>query len=83
MQIYSTNIKRYPPKRVFDNSEFCSFRQNHSRPNSLEYCDLGGKKKNSEFLQIFFGGYLFVFVEYLYNGSIKLKHKTSKIIVQF
>ena len=35
LQRYSTNTKRYPPKKVFGNSEFCSSRQSHSRPNSL------------------------------------------------
>ena len=34
LQRYSTNTKRYPPKKVFGNSEFCSSRQNHS---SLNY----------------------------------------------
>ena len=38
LQKYSTNTKRYPPKKVFGNSEFCSSRQNHSRPNSLDQC---------------------------------------------
>ena len=30
--------KDVPPKKVFGNSEFCSSRQNHSRPNGLENC---------------------------------------------
>ena len=30
--------KDVPPKKVFGNAEFCSSRQNHSRPNSLENC---------------------------------------------
>ena len=50
--------KCFPPKKVFGNSEFCSSRQNHSRPNSLENCGFGGKK-NSEFPKTFFGGISF------------------------
>ena len=34
LQRYSTNTKRYLPKKVFGNSEFCSSRQNYS---SLNY----------------------------------------------
>ena len=30
--------KDVPPKKVVGNSEFCSSRQNHSRPNGLEIC---------------------------------------------
>ena len=45
LQRYSTNTKRYPPKKVFGSSEFCSSRQNHSRPNGLENC---GRPNSSE-----------------------------------
>ena len=38
LQSYSTNTKRYPPKKVFGNSEFCSFRQNYSSLNYKAYC---------------------------------------------
>ena len=38
LQRYSTNTKRCPPQKVFGNFEFCSSRQNHSRPNGLENC---------------------------------------------
>ena len=38
LQRHSTNTKRCPPKKVFGNAEFCSSRQNHSRPNGLENC---------------------------------------------
>ena len=38
LQRYSANTKRYPPKKLFGNFEFCSSRQNYCRPNSLENC---------------------------------------------
>ena len=38
LQKYSTNQNDVPPKNVFGNSEFCSSRQNYSRPNGLENC---------------------------------------------
>ena len=70
---YSTNTKRYPPEKVFGNSEFCSSHQNHS---SLNY--FGGKNKTQSFQKTFSGGYLFVFVEYLCNRSPKIKTKNIK-----
>ena len=78
LQRYSTNTKRYPPTKVFGNSEFCSSRQNHSRPNSLENCGFGGKNKTQSFQKLFVGGYFFVFVEYLSNRSPKIKTKNIK-----
>ena len=78
LQRYSTNTKRYPPKKVFGNFEFCSSHQNHSRPNSLEDCGSGGKKKNQSFQKLFVGGYLFVFVEYFCNGSSKIRTNNIK-----
>ena len=78
LQRYSTNTKRYPPKKAFGNSEFCSSRQNHSRPNSLKNYGFGGKNKTQSFQKLFFGGYLFVFVEYLCNRSPKIKTKNIK-----
>ena len=75
---YSTNTKRYPPTKVFGNSEFCSSRLNHSRPNSIENCGLGVKNKTQSFQKLFVGGYLFVFVEYLSNRSLKIKTKNIK-----
>ena len=94
LQRYSTNTKRCPPKKLFGNSEFCSSRQNHSkpnslescgrpnsleivRPNSLENCGFGGKTK-LRVSKNFFGGYLFVFVEYLCKRSPKIKTKNTK-----
>ena len=52
-------MKRYPPKKVFGNSEFCSYRQNHSRLNSLENCGFGGKNKNQSFQNLFSGDIFF------------------------
>ena len=78
LQRYSTNTKRYPPKKVFGNSEFCSSRQNHSRPNGLENCGFGGKNKTQSFQKLFSGGYFFLFVEYLCDRSPKIKTKTIK-----
>ena len=76
---YSTNTKRYPPKKAFRNSEFCSSRQNHSKPNnSLENCGFVGKNKSQSFQKYFFGGYLFIFVECLCNRSPKIKTKNIK-----
>ena len=78
MQRYPTNTKRYPPKKAFGNSEFCFSRLNDSRPNSLENCGLGGEKQKLKFPKAFFGGYLFVFVGYLCNRSLKIKTKNIK-----
>ena len=36
------------------------------------------EEQNSEFPKTFYGGYLFVFVEYLCNGSHKIKTKNIK-----
>ena len=74
--------KDIPRQKVFGNSEFCSSRLNHSWPNSLENCGLGGKHKTQSFQKLFVGGYLFVLVEYLCNRSLKIKTK-KKIILQF
>ena len=77
LQRYSTNAKIYPPKKVFGNSEFCSSRQNHSRPNSLENRAFGGKTK-LRVSENFFRGYHFVFIEYLCNCSPKINTKNIK-----
>ena len=60
--------------------EFCSSRQNHSRPNSLDFRELwfSREEQNSEFPRTFFGGYLFVFVKNLSNRSPKIKTKNIK-----
>ena len=42
------------------------------------YCGLGGKNKTQSFQKLFVGGYLFVFVEYLRNRSLKIKTKNIK-----
>ena len=65
LQRYSTNTKRYPRKKVFGNSEFCSSRKNHSRPNSLKLdnCGFGGKNKTQSF-QILFSGDIFLYLSY-------------------
>ena len=78
LQRYSTNTKRYPPKKGFRNSEFCTSRQNYNRPNSLENCGFGGKNKTQSFQKLFVGGYLFVFVEYRCNRSPKIETKNTK-----
>ena len=70
--------KDVPPKKVFGNSQFCSSRQNYSRPNSLEKCSFGGKNKTQSFQKLFVRGYLFVFVEYLCNRCPKIKTKNTK-----
>ena len=64
--------KDIPPKKVFGNSEFCSSRQNHSRPNSLENCGFGGKNKTQSFQKLS-GDIFFEFVEYFCNRSLKIK----------
>ena len=72
---------------MFGNSEFCSSRQNHSRPNGLENCGgpnslenwgLGGNIKTQSFQKLFSGGHLFVFVEYLCKRSPEIKTKNTK-----
>ena len=76
---YSTKTKRYPLKKAFGNSEFCSSCQNHSMPNRLENCGYFRREERySEFSKTLFGGYLFVFVEYLCNCSLKIKTKNIK-----
>ena len=70
--------KDIPRQKVFGNSEFCSSRQNYSRPNSLEKCSFGGKNKTQSFQKRFVEGYLFVLVEYLCNRSLKIKTKNIK-----
>ena len=70
--------KDIPPKKVFGNSEFCSSRQNPSRPNKLKNCGFGGKNKTQSFQKLFWGGYLFVSVQYLCNCSPKIKTKNTK-----
>ena len=65
-------------QKVFGNSEFCSFRQNYSRPNSLENCSFGGKKKTQSFQKLFVGRYLFVFVKYFFKRSPKIKTKNIR-----
>ena len=70
----STNTKRYFPKKVFGNFEFCSSRLNLS----LEILWFGWEEQNSEFPKTFFGRYLFVFVEYVCNRSLEIKTKHIK-----
>ena len=83
LQRYPTNAKRYPPKKVFGNSEFCSSRQNHSRPNSLENCGFGGKIKTKSFQTLFSGDIFLHLLDIFATTASKLKQKISKIIVQF
>ena len=47
-------------------------------PNSLENCGFGGKIKTQSFQNLFSGGHLFVFVEYLCKRSPKIKTKNIK-----
>ena len=83
LQRYFTNTKRYPPKNVFVNSEFCSSRQNHSRRNSLGNCGFGGKNKTQN-LQKLFSGDIFLYLLNIFVTAVpRLKQKISKIIVQF
>ena len=78
LQRYSTNSKRYLPKKVFGNSEFCSFRQKPQFSKLLGLLWFWREKQNSEFPKTFFGGYLFAFIEYLCNRSLKIKTKSIK-----
>ena len=47
--------RKISPEKVFGNSEFCSSRQNCSRPGSLENCGFGGKNKTQSFQKLFRG----------------------------
>ena len=69
--------KKISPEKSFWKLEFCSSRQSHSRPNSLENW-FWREEQNSLFPKTFFGGHLFVFVEYLCNRSPKIKTKNIK-----
>ena len=80
-QRYSANTKRYPPKKVFGNSEFCSSHQNQSRPNSLENGGFGGKNKTQSFQKLFVGGYLFVFVDIFATAAPKLEQKYQNLLM--
>ena len=75
--------KDIPPKKVFENSEFCSSRQNHSRPSSLENCGFGGKNKTQSFQKLFLGDIFLHLLNIFATAAPKLKQKISKIIVQF
>ena len=70
--------KDIPRQKVFGNSEFCSSRQNHSRPNSLENCGFGGKNKTQSFQKLFVGGYLFILVAHFCNRSPQIETKNIK-----
>ena len=52
--------------------------QNHSSLNYQAYCGFGVKNKTQSFQELFVGGHLFVFVEYLCNRSPKIKTKNIK-----
>ena len=78
LQKYSTNTKRYPPKKVFGKSEFRSSRQKSQFSKLLGLLWFWREEQNSEFPKTFFGGYLFVFVEYLCNRSLKITTKNIK-----
>ena len=79
LQKYSTNAKRYPPKKVFGNSEFCSSRQNRSRPNSSENCGFGGKNKTKSFQNLFSGDIFLHLLNICAIAASKLKQKISKL----
>ena len=72
-----------PPKKVFGNSEFCSFRQNHNGPNSLANCGFGGKNKTQSFKKLFLGDIFLHLLNIFATAAPKLKQKISKIIVEF
>ena len=73
-QRYSKNRKRYSPKNFFENSEFCSSRQNHSMPNSLENWDFGGKNKTQSFQKLFWGDIFFCLLNIFETAAQKSKH---------
>ena len=79
LQRYSTNTKRYPSKKVFGNSEFCSSRQNYRKPNSLENCGFGGKNKTQSFQKLFSGDIFLYLLNILATAASKLKKKYQKL----
>ena len=80
LQRYSTNTKKYPSKKVFGNSEFCSSRQSHSSTVQTFCVCRTVVLAERTFLagRTFWRGYLFVFVEYLCNHSLQIKAKNIK-----
>ena len=75
MQRYSTNAKRCPPKKVFGNSEFCSSRQNHSRPKNFGF---GGKNKTQSFQKLFSGDIFLYLLNMFATAAPKVKAKNIK-----
>ena len=75
LQRYLTTTKRYPPKKLFGNSEFCSSHQNHSRPNSLENRSLGEKNKIQSFQKLFSGDNFLYSLNIFATAASKLKQK--------
>ena len=78
-QRHSTNTKRYPLKKVFGNSEFCSSRQNHSRSNSFENCGFGGKIKTQSFQKLFSGDIFLHLLNIFATAVPKLKQKNQNL----
>ena len=77
LQRYSTNTKRYLPKKVLFS------RQKYSRPNSLENCGFGGKSKTQSFQKLFSRDVFLHLLNIFATAAPKLKQKISKIMVQF
>ena len=75
--------KKISPEKVFGNSEFCSSRQNHSRPNRSENCGFGGKNKTQSFQKLFSGDIFLYLLNIFATAASKLTQTISKIIVQF
>ena len=64
-------------------SEFCSSRQNHSRPNSLENCGFGGKNKTQSFLKLFSGDTFLYLLNVFATAVAKTKQKYQKLWFNF
>ena len=67
------------PEKIFGNSEFCSSRQSHSRPNSLQNCGFGGKNKTQSFQKLFSGDIFLYLFNIFATVVAKTKQKISKL----
>ena len=77
-QRYLTTTKKSPGKKFLETLSFCSSRQNHIKPNSLDNCGFGGKDKTHSFQKLFLADIVLYLLNIFATAAPKCKTKHVK-----